>query len=292
MSNIIFPEGITWTQRYVTGGDFLDEGFDAMGKMYEYAKNPIIKVKMNINNSCESLLERALSFTCAPLDTSDVTNMTRMFYACENLKSIPQLDTSNVTDMSYMFGSNSSAGNRLITIPQLDTSNVTNMKGMFYYCGRLKTIPQLDTSNVTDVQQMFYQCTQLIELPDFNCVKVTNFASWLYYCTNLRKLGVVDCDSVTNIQYFFGSSALNSLTDFGGCKNLGKASSVSNTNGNYFMNYVPNLTYESVMNVINGLYDRASAGLSVLTLKLHANHLAMLSEDDIAIATNKGWTIV
>ena len=46
------------------------------------------------------------------------------------------------------------------------------------------------------------------------------------------------------------------------------------------------------MNVINGLYDRASAGLSVITLKLHANHLAMLSEDDIAIATNKGWTIV
>jgi hypothetical protein len=45
------------------------------------------------------------------------------------------------------------------------------------------------------------------------------------------------------------------------------------------------------MNVINNLYDRATAGLSVLTLKLHANHLAMLTDDEKAIATNKGWII-
>ena len=45
------------------------------------------------------------------------------------------------------------------------------------------------------------------------------------------------------------------------------------------------------MNVINNLYDRASAGYSVLTLKLHANHLAMLSDEEKAIATNKGWTL-
>lgn len=105
-------------------------------------------------------------------------------------------------------------------------------------------------------------------------------------------MGVIDCDSVTNIAYVFGDGNRTYLTHLGGFRNLGKASSVSNTNSNYFLNYAPNLTYESVINVLNGLYDRASAGLSVLTLKLHANHLAMLSEDDIAIATNKGWTIV
>ena len=225
---------------------------------------------------------------------TSTSNAPYTFASCSKLRDISglEMDTSNVTNMSYMFD----VCSKLTTIPQFDTSNVTNMYGMFYDCYGLTTIPQLDTSNVTNIGRMFYNCSNLIELSDFNCVKVANFGtsattSWIANCNKLQKLGVVDCDSVTNIGYFFGS-VLNQLTDFGGCRNLGKASSVSNTNGSYFMAYAPNLTYESVMNVINGLYDRASAGLSVLTLKLHANHLAMLSADDIAIATNKGWTIV
>ena len=274
MSNIIFPEGITWNQRYVTGGDLVPVGreLNTVGNLYRYASNHIIKVGF---------------------DTSKVTDMGSMFQNCQQLRTIPQLDTSNVTNTVRLFY----YCQQLRTIPQLDTSNVTNMNEMFYYCETLTSIPQLDTSNVTSMNSMFYYCRRMIELPDFNSVKITNFGSqsyntWLYNCSNIKKIGVVDCDSVTNIGYFFGGSSQTYLTEFGGCRNLGKASSVSNTNSNYFMNYAPNLTYESVMNVINGLYDRASAGLSVLTLKLHANHLAMLNADDIAIATNKGWTIV
>ena len=169
------------------------------------------------------------------------------------------------------------------------------MKSMFYYCSKLTTIPQMDTSNVENVSGAFGQCTKLTELPDFNCSKVTNFGSsssnWLYRSDKIQKMGVVDCDSVTNISYFFGDGNRPYLTEFGGCRNLGKASSVSNTNSSNFMTYAPNLTYESVMNVINLLYDRAANGLSTLTLKLHANHMAMLSADDIAIATNKGWSL-
>ena len=231
--------------------------------------------------------------TIPQLDTSNVTNMNSMLYYCSKLTTIPQLNTSKVKDMSYMFQECS----KLTTIPQLDTSNVTNMSCMFQECSKLTTIPQLDTSNVKDMSRMFSNCPSLTELPNFNCAKVTNFgtssnSTWLYDCSNVEKMGVVDCDSVPNISYFFGNGTRTYLTEFGGCRNLGKASSVSGTNGNYFMNYAPNLSYQSVLNVLNGLYDRASAGLSVLTLKLHANHLAMLSEDDIAIATNKGWTIV
>ena len=57
------------------------------------------------------------------LDFSKVTNMSYMFYQCENLTSIPQLDTSKVTNMSYMFYQCRS----LTSIPQLDTSKATNM---------------------------------------------------------------------------------------------------------------------------------------------------------------------
>lgn len=205
-----------------------------------------------------------------------------------------KFDTSNATSAQGMFQDCTSLR---CVVGELDTSNMTNISYMFYGCSNLTSIPQLDTSNVTNISYMFKNCDKLISIPDFNCVKVTNFGSsssysWLYGCSSLQSIGVIDCDSVTNIGYVLGNNARTYLTHLGGFRNLGKASSVSNTNGSYFMAYAPNLTYESVLNVLNGLYDRASAGLSVLTLKLHANHLAMLSEDDIAIATNKGWTIV
>jgi surface protein len=298
MSNIVFPEGITWNQRYVTGGDLVPVGIEltGVGNLYRYTNNSVIRVVADTSNvtNMSSMFNNDTNLTSVTqFDTSNVVDMSYMFNSCDALTTIPQLDTSKVARMEHMFNS----CDALTTIPQLDTSNVTNMNSMFYYCSKLTTIPQLDTSNVTNMSYMFYNCSKLTELRDFNCVKVTNFgnssySSWLYGCSNIQKIGVVDCDSVTSISYFFGSGTQSKLTDFGGCRNLGKASSVSSTNSDYFMTKVPNLTYESVMNVINGLYDRASAGLSVLTLKLHANHLAMLSDDDIAIATNKGWTIV
>ena len=56
--------------------------------------------------------------------------MTRMFYSCKNLQTIPLLNTSNVTDMSVMFAwsiFNSDISN-------WDVSNVTDKCKMFFRC--------------------------------------------------------------------------------------------------------------------------------------------------------------
>lgn len=45
------------------------------------------------------------------------------------------------------------------------------------------------------------------------------------------------------------------------------------------------------MNLINNLYDIASKGCKTQQLKLGATNLAKLSEEEIAIATNKGWSV-
>jgi hypothetical protein len=45
------------------------------------------------------------------------------------------------------------------------------------------------------------------------------------------------------------------------------------------------------MNVINNLYDIASAGIKTQRLVLGADNMAKLTADEIAIATNKGWTV-
>ena len=66
-------------------------------------------------------------------------------------------DTSNVTDMSYMFYDNQN----LTTIPLIDTSNVTDMTDMFYGCTQLTKIPSFDVSNVTTFYNMFTRCIRL-----------------------------------------------------------------------------------------------------------------------------------
>ena len=52
------------------------------------------------------------------------------------------------------------------------------------------------------------------------------------------------------------------------------------------------LTHESLMSIINGLYDITSKGYSNNPyIKLHADAYARLSASEIQQATDKGWNI-
>lgn len=292
MSEIVFPEGFNPNYMYTTPADFIPDYVvlpDAKN-LYRFSNNPIIDVRIDTSNATNAtymFANNSVSRYITYFDTSNVISMQYMFYSCSKLLTIPALNTAKVTSMENMF----SGCTKLLYIPIIDTSNVANMSYMFQSCAALSTIPELDFSKVTNMGYMFYDCGNLIELPNINCKKNTAFSHWLYNCKLLSKIGVIDCDAVTNIQYIIGNAQNNNLTDIGGFRNLGMKSSVSNTNGNYALYYAPNLTRQSLLNVFNLLYDRATAGYSVLTLKLHPNALARLSADDIAIATNKGWTI-
>ena len=90
---------------------------------------------------------------------------------------------------------------------------------------------------------------------------------------------------LTDIGYIFGFSSLNKLTDLGGFKDL-KVNASS-----YFLDKVPNATVESLMNVINNLYDLTANGLSGKTLKFGTTNLNKLTDEQKAVAINKGWTL-
>jgi surface protein len=220
------------------------------------------------------------------LDTSKVTNMSNMFDSCNKLKSIPQLDTSKVTSMYYMFYYCQS----LESIPHLDTSKVTDMNSMFYDCQALESIPQLDTSKVASMYRMFYNCAKLKSIPQLDTSKVTNMSMMFYDCQALESIPQLDTSNVANVGGFLGYSNIDTLTDLGGFKDLGKKSSISGINSD-FLRWAPNLTHESLMNVINNLYDRKSNGLSTLTISFDTTNLNKLTDEEKAIATNKGWNL-
>ena len=191
-----------------------------------------------------------------------------------NFKYCPFFDTSNVTDMSSMFSGCSS----LISIPKIDTSNVTNMKYMFSYCRSLTTIPALDTSNVTTMESMFYWCKLLTTIPPLDTSKVTSMESMFYGCNLLTSIPLIDTSNVTTMDSMFYTCS--SLAYLGGFKNLHISVTFN------FLDQCPNLTVESLMNVINNL-----ARVSGKSLKFGSTNLGKLTAEQKAIATNKGWTL-
>ena len=86
------------------------------------------------------------------INTSNVTNMTRMFNNCQSLTGLDLRDfeTSKVTSMELMFSSCKSLTS--LDLRSFDRSKVTNVSGMFYNCSSLSTLnlKNFDLSKVSD----------------------------------------------------------------------------------------------------------------------------------------------
>lgn len=217
------------------------------------------------------------------------TNWSYMFNGCMGLSEIPFFDTSEVTDMRYAFNRCS----KITTIPQFNTSKVTSMYYMFQYCANLKTLPLLDTSEVTNMSSMFVLCTSLETIPQFNTSKVTTMSYMFQDCTSLTSVPQLDASMILDVSRIFEDCS--NLTNLGGFINLGQAYLTTRAeNYNAYkleLNFCNKLTHESLMNVINNLYDIKTKGCKNQSLVLGSTNKAKLTEEEIAIATNKGWNV-
>ena len=219
------------------------------------------------------------------LFTNNGTRGAHLFRDCKELTEldVSHLDTSNMTNMSYMFGNCIHLTS--LDVSNFNTSNVTDMNHMFYICQILTelNLSNFDTSKVTDMSYMFYGCTGLIELDvnHFDISKVTTISSMFYKCENLTTLDVSNWDLSKITSNYYIADAFDyciSLVDFYPPKNISGAMSVKNSTV---------LSHDSLMRIINNLITATSTK----TLTLGATNLAKLTEDEIAIATNKGWTV-
>ncbi len=180
-------------------------------------------------------------------------------------------DTSEVTSMYGMFYN----CENLTTIPQLNTSKVTSMNSMFYHCYALKTIPLIDTSKVTIMNSMFYGCTKLEEIGQLDTSKVTNMSNMFYNCSSLITIPPLDVSSVTNFNsVFYNCSKLESIL-------------MTGMKATFTISYSTKLTREALVTILNNL----ATVTSTQKLTMGSTNLAKLTDEDKAIATNKGWTL-
>jgi len=147
------------------------------------------------------------------LNTTELTNCSRMFIACQNVTSINTegWTLNKVTNMHTMFYKCNSL--TTLDVSNWDTSNVTSMEYMFCYCNNLTTldVSNFDTKNVTDMSYMFYNCNKLtqLDISNWDTSNVTSMYYMFYYCNNLTSLDVSNWDTinVTNMNSMFNSTS-------------------------------------------------------------------------------------
>jgi surface protein len=142
----------------------------------------------------------------ATLDTSNVINMSNMFFGCTAFnQSVANFDTSKVTDMTNMFF-NCQAFNQLVS--NFDTSNVESMAGMFTNCYQFnQSVANFDTAKVATMLQMFYGCVLFNQsVANFNTANVTTMQSMFFSCIAFNQsVTNFDTAEVTDMSYMFYS---------------------------------------------------------------------------------------
>lgn len=216
-----------------------------------------------------------------------------MFTQCENLSSIGSLNITPI-DCRYIF----QGCRKLQSVPLFDTSSATYITGMFNDCKSLTTIPLFNFSSAEEATYLFAYCDLLKTIPQVDFSKLQNANAMFADCTALESLPELDFGKVRSMNIFSGWSTYPNLTTIGGFRNL-KAS------GRNFIGKCPNLTVESLMNIINNLWDWSGSSSGVITfedgteydygtdhsLSFGETNLAKLTDEQKAVATNKGWQL-
>ena len=155
------------------------------------------------------------------LNTSEVTDMSRMFAGCDALRSldVSRFDTLNVKQMQQMF-----MGCAALTELDLyffDTANVTDMHEMFKDCKRLTTLDlqSFNTAQVTDMHEMFLGCAALstLNLAHFDTAQVTDLHAMFKDCKGLTTLDLSNFQTseVKDMREMFsGCAALTTIWSF------------------------------------------------------------------------------
>lgn len=254
------------------------------------------------------------SLNMSSFDTANVTNMTQMFYNCQNVSSldVSNFNTSKVENMKSMFEGCSKLTS--IDVTNFNTSKVSDMSNMFKSCSRLSSLDlsSFNTSNVTTLAGMFESCSSLtsIDLSNFNTSKVETMGSMFKRCSKLTSLDLSNFDTPAGgvaIDNMFDTCSLLTTIMFPNNFNISKSNDYSSLVFLFFnctslttvtgtitgikvrlpLEYSP-LTNESAMVFINGL-DEVS---KTTTITFKADTYNTLTEEQIAIATSRGWSVV
>ena len=207
-------------------------------------------------NGCSSLVE-------AIIDSATLTNFQSSFSNCSALKTIVlNGGTALVTTFNTAF----SGCESLESITGLDFSVCTSLRWAFTGCSSLTSLDfSTLTSKCTTLDNCFNNCTSLKEILNLNITKITTStlqSCKLETCTSLEKLTFQGTETRT---------LTNTVVALPACP-------LTSGEAEY---------HDNLVEMINSLPTCESAATLILT----SVAIASLTEEEIAVATAKNWTL-
>ena len=271
-----------------------------------FMKNWVIKDNSSFENTfanCDNLLTVDLSERYL----TKVSSIRYMFSSCPKLKTINLenfLDSSNFSDCNIT-NNTWSAERPFNDCRALEYNPYEYLKdiplvGIYFFISDNNVFPSimdLSTYNTSNIRIINTSGNKTIE--QIIGVNANNPWDFTFRDSNVRVLNNLYYRHA-NLQYFYYNSPLPNTDITFVTKEGSTAYKAENFGGQNDTNGINNLlklnstnyTVNTFVSLFNCLYDYASEGTSAnYTLNLGSTNLAKLTDEQIAIATNKGWTI-
>lgn len=240
-------------------------------------------------------------------DWTDYSALDGGYYSHKNnvdIWFVPIIEGQNINNL-YAF----SYCKRLLFVPKEIKTTNSNCSAYFAYCSRLLfiDIPTTIMQANDYINNMFYECTSLLICKNLDIRQNKDYQYYFYNCKNLEEVygtstgggkynnmfnGCSSLKKIEGIEFDFTNCTssfahLNSM--FNGCSSLEEVRFKENTLniGGLNLSSCTSLSHNSLLSIINA----CAQVTETQTLTLGADNLAKLSEEEKAIATNKGWTL-
>lgn len=239
-------------------------------------------VTLNINNAQTTFgMFRNSNITNTPnfIVSNKLSNMSQMFYYCNNLINISfnSFNNASPTDTSSMFTSDKKI-QTLGSSHNMDWSNIIDCSSMFFFCSNLTNIDSYrsstQTNNAINMSQMFMYCGQLTKVPNIvNTDKAENVYA-IFYGTNLTSFPNLHFYNATNVHNVIHAS-VNFATKW-------NDSDVYN-----YLNAMP-----LANQIIQSSYDTLPLNLAYLGIDYDgAKNRILQNSTLISLLENKGWIV-
>lgn len=219
-------------------------------------------------------------------DTSNITSLRGAFSSMQNLESVDfaEWNVSKVTTFYALFDDSRKVNT--IDVSKWDTSSATNMEWMFCRINVTHLdVSNFDTSNVTNMHAMFIGNSSLIQLDvsnfdTSNVLNINTMFAYLDVCEelNINGLNLARCTSMNNTFSYSNFKVIR-------CDGLKFPDIDMSKIG---LNYSTALAVESIVGLLNAL-PQSDKGYS---FQIGSDNIAKLSDEQKAIATGKGWTLI
>lgn len=224
------------------------------------------------------------------------TSLKRLFQSNKTLIKVGLFDTSKVTDFSEMFDTCST----LQEIPAFDFSEADTLEGFADNAAKLAIVPPMYLPKCRILTYAFNLCSSIVSL-EITAPNATTLFGAFWRCRAMKSLKASFGQGITAMRNTFSTcqvlETIDGVLDVPNCTDMDgtfdacaalKNVKIKNLATSVSFEGSPVLSKESVLY----MFENAKTVETTETITLHADVFGQFSADEIAVATEKGFSVV